>query len=285
MQQRKKIAFFGTPAFTTRFLNMLTEAGYAPTIIVTAPDRPAGRGMKLTAPGPKRWGEERGIRVLQPEKLDDDFYTELSKEHWDLFIVIAYGKIFPERFISLPAHGTINVHYSLLPKYRGATPVESAILHGDTSTGVSIQAMRSRLDSGPILAAKEVPIDSTDTTPSLREKLNDEALQLLPGVIENIFSGNTRAREQDEAAATYCTKISKEDGEISLSDDPLILDRKLRAYQPWPGLFFYAEKGGKRIRVKIKAAHLEEGRLVLDTVIPENGKPLSASSFQQFLRS
>ena len=233
----------------------------------------------LTAPEPKQWATRHGIRVMQPEKITPEIIAELKQERWDLFIVIAYGKILPEALISIPRYGTINVHYSLLPAYRGATPVESAILHGDTTTGVCIQQMRYALDSGPLLAEKEIPIDPTDTTVSLRSKLNEEAQQLLPGVLADIFEGRATPKEQDETKATLCKKRKKEDGEISLDDAAEELDRKWRAYQPWPGLYFFEEKNGKKIRIKIKAAHLEQGVFVIDTVIPENGKPLSKEEF------
>jgi methionyl-tRNA formyltransferase len=283
MGSHKKIAFFGTPSFTTRFLDVLKTHGFVPTLIVTNPDRPRGRGMQLTAPEPKIWGTTHGIRVLQPEKLDDDFFAELSKEHWDLFVVVAYGKIIPERVINLPKHGTINVHYSLLPKYRGATPVESAILNGDETTGVCIQQMRFKLDTGPILAQREVTIDPTDTTPTLREKLNDEALALLPDVVASIFDGTIVPKEQGEDGVSLCTKISKEDGELLLANDPVVNDRKFRAYVQSPGVFFMTEKDGERIRVKIKEAHLENGSFILDVVIPENGKRMSFEEYQKWI--
>jgi methionyl-tRNA formyltransferase len=283
--QHKRIAFFGTPPFTVSFLETLHHHGYTPSLIVTNPDRPAGRGMVQTVPEPKRWGQERAIPVMQPEKLDDAFFDELSKTEWDLFIVVAYGAIIPERIITLPQYGTINVHYSLLPRYRGATPVETALLNGDSMTGVCIQAMRYKLDSGPILAKKEIAIAPTDTTPTLRARLNEEAQLLLPETIQQIFAGTTTPQIQDESQETICKKIRKEDGAVSLSDDPLQLDRKYRAYTPWPGLYFYSEKEGVRIRVKIKKAHLNDGLFVVDQVIPENRKPMTSDEFNRWIAS
>lgn len=279
---RKKIAFFGTPPFTIQFLEALQHAGIDPTLIVTTPDRPVGRGLVLTSPEPKVWADSKHIPVIQPEKLNHEVINDLSKEKWDLFIVVAYGKILPERLITLPTHGTINVHYSLLPKYRGATPVESAIINGDTTTGVCIQQMQFKLDTGPVLAKKEVTIDTFDTTEALREKLNTEAIPLLVETIQHIFKHTTAPEIQNDGEATYCTKITKEDGEISLSDDPIILDRKFRAYTPWPGLFFYTMRGSRNIRVKIKEAHLENGRFVPEVVIPESGKPMTWEQFQNW---
>lgn len=262
------IAFFGTPPFTTDFLNVLVAHGYSPSLVATGPDRPSGRGMTMQSPVPKTWADEHSIKVMQPEKLDDAFFAELSQTPWDLFVVVAYGKIMPERVINLPKYGTINVHYSLLPKYRGATPTESAILNGDTTTGVTIQQMVYKLDAGDILATKEIPIDPTDTTPTLRDKLNTEALALLPETIEQIFDGTIVPTPQDESRVTTCTKISKEMGELNLSDDPVINDRKYRAYYGSVGSYFFQDEK----RIKITKAHLEDGQFVVDEVIPENGK-------------
>lgn len=267
-----KIAFFGTPAFTTDFLDKLVESGFSPSLIVTNPDRPSGRGMSLRSPEPKLWGDAHGIQVLQPEKIDEDFIANLGE--WDLFVVVAYGKILPEKLINLPKYGTINVHYSLLPKYRGATPVESAILNGDEKTGVVIQQMRYKLDTGPILMQKEISIAGDDTTPTLRDKLNVEALSILPEVLKKIVDGTIKPQEQSEENASHCKKIAKEDGLINLSDDPMLNDRKYRAYYGSPGIFFF--KDGKRI--KITKAHLDGEHFVIDEVIPENGKRTSFAS-------
>lgn len=268
----KKIAFFGTPAFTTEFLETLTTAGFTPSLVVTNEDKPAGRGMKLTAPEPKLWAEKHGIGVLQPTSLKGDFADELAKESWDLFVVVAYGKIIPEKIINIPTHGTINVHYSLLPKYRGATPVESAILHGDTTTGVSIQQMVFALDAGDIIASEELSILEDDTTPILRDKLNTIALTLLPKTIEAIFSGTITRKPQDESLVSHFGKLSKEDGELDLSGNDIENWRKYKAFYGSIGTYFYTTKDGKKIRNKIIKAHSENGTFIVDEIIPENGK-------------
>lgn len=269
-----KIAFFGTPPFTVRFLQKLAEGGLTPALIITNPDRPQGRGMILQSPEPKVWGDAHNILVLQPEKIDAAFIESLGTD-FDLFVVIAYGKILPKELIDLPQYGTINVHYSLLPKYRGATPVESAILNGDEVTGIAIQKMRYELDTGPIYVRTELDIAPTDTTEILRDKLNDQALAVLVPTIKSIEKGSIIPIEQSESQVSICKKIKKEDGEISLDDDPIVLDRKWRAYQPWPGLYFF--KDGKRI--KITKAHLEDGIFVIEEVVPENGKRMSFEVF------
>lgn len=268
----KKIAFFGTPDFTVDFLNKLKESGFSPSLIITNPDRPYGRGMQISSPLPKKWAEENNIKFLQPEKLDDDFYDELTKEDWDLFVVIAYGKIIPERVINLPKNGTINVHYSLLPRYRGATPVESSILNGDQNTGVSIQQMVFKLDAGDVIAQKEIDILDTDTTPSLRDKLNQEALNLLPETIKNIFEGNISPISQNEELIIHSGKIKKEDGEISLDESDITNWRKYKAYYGSIGTFFFSEKDGKKIRNKIVKAKFENNKFIIEEIIPENGK-------------
>ncbi len=269
------IAFFGTPDFTNGFLDTLVKDGFTPSLIVTNPDRPSGRGMTLKSPEPKVWADNHGIQVLQPEKLDEEFFNTISKEPWDLFVVVAYGKIMPERIITLPKYGTINIHYSLLPKYRGATPVESAILNGDEATGVTVQQMRFKLDTGPILISKEVSITPEDTTLTLREKLNTEALALLPEVLRKIENGTIEPKEQSEEGASHCKKIAKEDGLINLDDDGILNDRKYRAYYGSVGTYFFKDDK----RVKITNAHFLNGVFIVDEVIPENGKKMPYSTF------
>ena len=275
----KKIAFFGTPDFTTDFLEELTSSGYKPTLVITNPDRPSGRGMILKSPAPKTWAQSNDVGVLQPEKLDQDFFDYLAQGSWDLFVVVAYGHIIPEQIINLPKFGTINVHYSLLPKYRGATPVESAILNGETVTGVTVQQMRYKLDTGEILSTKEVSVEQNDTALTLRQKLNQVALILLPTTIENIFAKTVILVKQDETQATHSRKISKQDGLLDLNADPIFNDRKYRAYTGSIGSYFVAEKNDIKIRVKITKAHLDNKVFIIDEVIPENGKRLPHSAF------
>ncbi|MBY0328610.1 methionyl-tRNA formyltransferase [Patescibacteria group bacterium] len=275
-----KIAFFGTPDFTTQFLDTLVVHDMTPSLVVTNPDRPTGRGMHLTSPAPKLWADNHSVHCIQPEKITEEVLQELSTTDWDLFVVVAYGKILPQILIDMPTFGTINVHYSLLPKYRGATPVESAILNGEETTGVSIQQMRFKLDSGPVLSEQQVSISPTDTTLTLRQKLNDIALELLPQTIEALVTKSVTPKPQDESLATHCGKIQKSDGEILLSDGPVFNDRKFRSHVGNVGSYFYTEKNDKTIRVKIVAAHLENSVFIIDEVIPENGK---RQSYAQFL--
>ena len=176
----QKIAFWGTPALTTTYLDALTEAGMKPVVVITNPDRPKGRGHELAPTPAKEWALANGVPVLQPEKRDDAFFAELEKMDLDLSVVVAYGAILPERFIDLPKHKTLNVHYSLLPKYRGAAPTEAAILAGEKTTGVAIQVMAKSLDSGPIIATEELEIGEDENTTQLRGRQSHSGAPRLP---------------------------------------------------------------------------------------------------------
>lgn len=278
-----RIAFFGTPPLTTEILDALASAGYAPSLVITNPDTPQGRGMVLTSPAPKLWAQERGIAVIQPEKITDAVIATLKEQVWDLFIVVAYGSILPETLINIPKHGTINIHYSLLPRYRGATPVEAALLAGDTETGVCIQTMVYELDAGAIIAEEKESIHPNDTTPILRGRLNTKAAALLIQTLPEYLNGAITPAAQDNSKATRCRKIKKEDGLITLSDDPIILDRKYRAYQPWPGLYFFVEKNNIQVRVKISSATFDGVHFIPTIVIPENMKPMAMESLRHWL--
>ncbi len=266
-----KIAFFGTPELATVLLDSLSKAELMPAAIVTTPDAPKGRKLVMTAPKAKIWAEKNKIPCLQPGKLDEDFIEKMSAENFDIFIVAAYGKIFPEKLIDAAKYGTLNVHYSLLPKYRGASPVESAILNGDAETGVSIQKMRFKLDTGPILAAEKFSIPPDITAPELRDSLNAIAAKILPDVVKNYVSGKITPVPQDEKLASNCEKISKEDGLIDIQGDSTTNYRKFRAYALWPRTYFF-ENG---IRVIISKAKLENGVFKIEKIIKEGKKETS----------
>ncbi len=276
-----RIAFWGTPELTISYLEALKASGMLPVVIVTNPDRPVGRHMTLTAPATKVWAEQHGIPVLQTEKLTDETFAELEKMNLDLSVVVAYGSIIPERFISLPKHQTINVHYSLLPKYRGASPTEAAILAGDTETGVSIQIMRKKLDTGPVIAEEVVHIGTEETTPLLRARLTAIGAQLLVATLPKIIRGEIFPREQDETLATHCGKIQKADAEIDIHGDQALAHRKYRAYKEWPRAFFFTEKDSKPLRVIITQAHFADEKFVIEKVLPEGKKEMSFADFQK----
>jgi methionyl-tRNA formyltransferase len=211
------------------------------------------------------------------------FIEELSKEPWDLFVVIAYGKILPEKIISMPRFGTINVHYSLLPKFRGATPVEATLLAGETETGIAIQKMVFELDAGPIIREERYQIKETETAPEVKMNLSLLGAEILPGVIEQYVSGTLEPKEQ-VGEPTFCTKIKKEDGKINLEDDGVMNYRKFKAYYGSPGTFFFQKHQDRDIRVKITAAHIEGGVFVIDKVTPEGKKEMLYRDFLRGLR-
>lgn len=271
-----KIAFWGTPELTVPILDELANAGLAPAVVITQPDRPAGRKMLLTPPAAKVWALAHNIQVLQPEKLDNEFFGQLANFNIDISLVVAYGKIMPEELINLPRLSTLNIHYSLLPKWRGATPVESAILAGETETGVSIQMMRHKLDSGPIVASERLLVDAHETAHDLRARLNDVGKRLLVEAVKSLATGTATLAEQNEREATSCGKIAKEDGLIDPSGDAVSNYNKFRAYFGWPGIYFF-DKNNKR--VKITKASLVDGKFTIEKVIPEGKKEIAYTDF------
>lgn len=270
-----KFAFFGTPNVALDTLKVLFANGFIPTVVITSPDAPAGRGMNICETPVAIWAKEHDIPVLKPEKLDTNFIEELKSYDVDLSIVVAYGKILTEELISLPTHGTINIHYSLLPKYRGATPVEQAILDGEKITGVTIQQMEVKLDTGPIIASVEVPIEPNERREDLRAKLVDRGSELLIKTLPDIFSNNIHPKPQQDADASYSRKIKKEDGEIKLDDNAEINFNKYRAYENWPGIFFFQNSK----RIKITKAKYENGKFIIENVIPEGKKEIPYTLF------
>lgn len=267
--------FFGTPDVASETLEILKSEGFIPSLIITAPDRPVGRHFTITPCEAKVWALENNIPISQPEKITDEFIATLPPA--DIFIVVAYGKILPEKLINLPKLGTLNIHYSLLPRFRGASPVEAAILAGDTETGVSIQQMVFKLDAGPVIASEKIAIDPHDTTRSLRAKLIPLGANLLVKVLDGITSGEGSAlaapTPQDETLATHCGKTKKEDALVNpVSDDPELLYRKYRAYFGWPGIYFLDTH---QKRVKITKAHMEGGKFIIERVIREGEKEMN----------
>ena len=266
--------FWGTPDVAKETLDILKQNGLMPSLIITSPDARAGRKMLLTPPPVKIWAEENNIPYLQIEKFDKEFTLKLSTFNFQLSIVVAYGKIIPEEILNMPKFGSINIHYSLLPKYRGASPVESAILHGDTKTGVSIQKMIYKMDAGDIIAQEKINILPDETTPELRKRLIELGGELLVKILKTPSASShspfTGGEKQDESLATFCKKIIKEDGLIDLNDSPIKNYNEFRAYAHWPRTFFF--QNGKRII--ITKAKLVDGKFIIEKVIPEGKKEI-----------
>lgn len=262
--------FFGTPDVASLTLGRLVAAGLRPAAVVTNPDARKGRGHVLTPSPTKVLAESLSIPVLTPEKLDDQFQKEVGACGADLAIVVAYGKILPESLINSFPKGVLNIHYSLLPRWRGASPVESALLHGDETTGVSIQKMVKRLDAGDVIAAREIEILPDDTTATLRPKLIELGADLLMETLPKYVEGGMVPVPQDESLVTYAPKFSKADGELDLTADPLANWRKYRAFAVWPGTYFFKDDK----RYKIASASYQDGQFMVERVIPEGGKEI-----------
>lgn len=233
------VVFFGTPTFAKHFLESLQRDGEIfVSAVVAQPDKPVGRKKILTAPPTKEFALEHDIPVLQPAKLRDEaFQKQLTDLKPDLFVIVAYGKIIPEEVLTIPARGAINVHPSLLPKYRGPSPVQSAIAAQEKETGVSIMLIDKEMDHGPILAQERMVIDATDDTESLLEKAASISAPLLLDSIKRYMDGSLTPSEQDHAAATFCKLIDKEDGKVDWNESAEAIEAKSRAYRPWPGIF------------------------------------------------
>ena len=271
MNLKPNFAFFGTPDVASETLEILKRNGFLPSLIVTSPDAKAGRGLQLTVSPVAKFAEMNNITCLKPEKLDKEFISNLEPSPYTLFVVVAYGKIIPENILNIPKLGSINIHYSLLPKYRGASPVESAILTGEPETGVTIQQMELKMDSGPVIAQKKLEIFPDEKAPELRTRLIRLGGELLVKILQapsgSPFAGGEK---QNEIEATCCKKIKKEDGLIDLSSDPVKNYNKFRAYAHWPRTFFF--ENGKRII--ITDAVLENNQFVIKKIIPEGGKEI-----------
>jgi methionyl-tRNA formyltransferase len=237
--------------------------------MVTSPDSQRGRGLTLTPSETKVWALENNIPVIAPEKITDEVVAEIAKLGASYALVTAYGKILPESLINSFSLGILNIHYSLLPKYRGASPVEAALLNGDTVTGVAIQKMVPTLDAGDIVALKEVPIEPTETTRELRQRLVTIGAELLADTLPAFEAGAITPTPQNHELATRCKKIKKESGLLDLKSDPQKNWNKYRAYAESPGTYFFIPKGDKQIRMKLISATYENNTFMPERVVPE----------------
>jgi len=275
--------FFGTPAFAAVFLDDLEERGLIPTLVVTTPDTAKGRGLAMTPSPVKRWAQARDIKVLQPEKLNASFAAELGKEAYDVFVVIYYGKLIPRSVFSLPRRGTINIHFSLLPRWKGTSPIRASIVNDDKKAGTSLVLMDEEIDHGPIIAQKELRTEKwPPSAKALEEQATHESAQLLADMLPAWLADEIEARPQNHDLETMCPALEKSDGRIDLSIDPYQNLLKIRAFDSTIGTHTFFERGGKKIRVGILDAHLENERLVIDKVKPEGKREMG---YDEFLRS
>lgn len=292
-----RILFMGSPAFAVPTLQALaTEHNLV--AVVTQPDRPAGRGRKLTPPPAKLAALDLGLVVFQPTNLRyPTFLSKLAELSPDLIIVAAYGLILPEPVLDFPPHGSLNVHASLLPRWRGAAPAQASILHGDHDTGVTIMQMDPGLDTGPILSQVSTPIMPDETGGQLTTRLSLLGAQLLTRTLPDWFEGRITPRPQDDQQATYAPMLKKSDGILIWTKPASQLARQVRAFNPWPGSYFLWSNR----RIAVHQAHMSsketlppgraflhgdalaitasDGALVLDIVQPAGRKPMPSEDF------
>lgn len=297
MDDRIRIVFFGTPEFAVPSLERLVaQPDFSVVLVVTQPDRPAGRGRRLQPPPVKTRALELGLPVMQPERLrDPSTIEEIARLEPSLGLVVAYGELIPKALLDVPPHGFLNVHPSLLPRYRGASPIQAAILNGDPITGVSVILLTTRLDAGPIVHQVAVPVAPDDTAGSLSARLACVAADILPEVVRAWIAGRIVPLPQDETQATYTQPLTKEDGRIDWSLPAELIERLVRAMQPWPTAWTTIRGRLVRIlKVQIHDAELSlppgclvvtrdallastgRGTLLLETVQPEGKRPMSA---------
>lgn len=233
-----KIVFMGTPEFSVPGLRALVEAGHKVAAVVTQPDRQKGRGKAVQAPPVKEAAVEMGIPVLQPRRIrDEEWLPVLAAYHADLFVVIAFGQILPQTILDLPKYGCINVHASLLPKYRGAAPIQQCLIDGETKTGVTVMQMDAGLDTGDMLAKTEVAIDAGETGGSLHDKLSAVGARLLVDTLPRIKDGTVKREKQDDTKSCYAGMLKKELGAIDWRMDAAAIERLIRALNPWPSAY------------------------------------------------
>ena len=245
MANSLSVVFFGTPAFVTPILEELTNR-FTVVGVVTAPDSLEGRKKTLTPSPVKQWFSKHDSNetILTPEQYNNITMQQLRDLTPDIFVVAAYGKILPQEVLDIPTYGSINIHPSLLPKYRGPSPIQTAILNDDKETGVTIIKMDEEVDHGPILTQWSVQISTTDTFESLHTALFQQTAAKLPAIIADYREGKITPAVQNDAEATYCLKITREDGLIDLNKpvDPSLVDRKIRAFYPWPTAWIRLDK-------------------------------------------
>jgi len=275
----KPFIYFGTPYVARDTLAFLIEHGYIPSLVVTAPARPRGRGLALTPSETYTLAVEHSIPVLTPEKLDETAQAVIRSTEAEYALVVAYGKFLPQALLDAFPLGAVNVHYSLLPKYRGASPVEAALLAGDTKTGVAIQKMAKEMDAGDVVAVEETTIEPTETTRELRARLITLGAKLLVNILPQFEAGTLTGVPQDHAQATFARKIEKSAGELSLSGNDEENWRKYRAYAESPGTYFFVEKNSEKLRVKIKTAKFENGKFIPDRIVPEGKNEMGYADF------
>ncbi|MDI6778140.1 MAG: methionyl-tRNA formyltransferase [Patescibacteria group bacterium] len=245
-----KIIFMGTPHFAEVILRKMIAAKYNIVAVFTQPDKEVGRKREMKKSPVKKLAEKNNIQVFEPQDLKET-PEKIAKMRPDLIIIAAYGKILPKSILDIPKYGSINIHASLLPKFRGASPVQQAILEGEKETGITLMLMSEKFDAGEIIAQEKLKIAKDDNAQTLTEKLAKTGARLLPETLPSWISGSIKAAPQDEKKASFCKIIKKEDGKMDWNDSAEKIFRKYKAYFPWPGIYSFFSDNGKKKRLKL----------------------------------
>lgn len=268
MENKPRYVFFGSPEFAAIILQKLIDAGLPPLTVICNPDRPVGRKKIITPPPAKLIAKKNNIPVWQPEKLDAEFKSKLANPKLDFTVIAAYSQILKKDVLSIARLGAIGVHPSLLPKYRGATPIQNAILNGETESGITLFLVDEKVDHGPILSASKQSLAEKENYQALHDKLAELGAKLLIQTIPDFFTGKIKPQPQDESKATLTEKFTTQDGYVNLQkDNPVMVERKIRALNPEPGVWtIYNSK-----RTKLLEAEITVGQIKLKK-IQEAGK-------------
>ncbi|PRO65278.1 methionyl-tRNA formyltransferase [Alkalicoccus urumqiensis] len=267
-----KIVFMGTPDFSVPVLKKLQESGHDVTLVVTQPDRPKGRKKELTPPPVKKAALEMGLPVFQPEKIKDHDII-IRNENPDVIVTAAFGQILPKDILDIPPYGAINVHASLLPKYRGGAPIHQAVIDGEKETGITIMYMAEKLDAGNIILQESVAIEPEDTTGTMHDKLSVCGAELVTKALESIQNGTAPSIEQVEEEATFARNITKEMERLDWRKDAESVYNQIRGLSPWPGA--YTELEGKRIKIWSAVLTGETSNKDAGTLIHHDGRLLA----------
>lgn len=241
-----KFIFAGTTEFGIPTLEKLTSSGNELLFVITQPDKPTGRKQELTAPPIKKWAQQNNVRVLQPENISQ-LHDEIALPKPDVMLVAAYGQIIPKEILILPVHGSVNIHGSILPKYRGASPIQAAILNGDKSTGITLIKMDEKMDHGPIIATKQTEIGPTETYPDLYKKLSLLAADLVSEILPKFVRNEISVSEQEHDKATFTKLLKKEDARIDWTKPAIQIVNQIRALNPEPGTWTTLD--GKSVKI------------------------------------
>lgn len=255
-----RILFAGSPAIASPCLKALLEAGETIVAVLSQPDRPVGRGQQMLSPAIAQLAKEKGLKLLQPEKIRHAaFYKDCRALDYDLMVVVAYGKMLPREILEIPKYGCLNIHYSLLPKYRGAAPVQWALINGEVQTGVTSMFLNEKMDAGDILLQKKIMIPEEDDSALLSQRLATMGAELLLETLEKMTQGTLARTVQNEAEASFAPLLKKEDGLLDWKRPAKALYHQIRGMNPWPSTFtFISEPGGAPKRLKIMKALFEE---------------------------